>query len=64
MEFIDVIKSRRSVRRFSDRDVEEVKIEQILECGRLAPSWANKQCWSFIVVRDRKKLKHCLKQLV
>lgn len=56
MEFTDVIKSRRSVRRFSDREVEDEKIKQILECGRLAPSWANKQCWSFIIVRDKEKI--------
>jgi nitroreductase len=27
-------------------------LEAVLEAGRLAPSWANTQCWRFIVVRD------------
>jgi nitroreductase len=36
--------------------VEDEKIEQILECARLAPSWANKQCWNFVIVRDKEKI--------
>ena len=56
MEFTDVVKLRRSVRKFSNQEVEKEKIEQILECARLAPSWANKQCWSFIVVKDKEKI--------
>lgn len=32
--------------------MEPEKIDYILECARLAPSWANTQCWHFVVVRD------------
>lgn len=53
MELFDVIEARRSVRTFSDRDVEPEKIERVLEAARLAPSWKNLQCWSFVVVTDR-----------
>jgi nitroreductase len=53
MEFIDVINNRRSVRGYNDKTVEVEKLEQVLECARWAPSWANKQCWSFIVIKDR-----------
>ena len=56
MEFTDVVKLRRSVRKFSDKEVENEKIEQILESARLAPSWANKQCWSFVIVKDKEKI--------
>lgn len=56
MKFTDVVKLRRSVRKFSDRQVENEKIEQILESARMAPSWANKQCWSFIIVKDKEKI--------
>ncbi len=56
MEFIDVIKTRRSVRNYSDQPVEDHKLEQILECARWSPSWANKQCWHFIVVKDKRKI--------
>lgn len=57
MEFTDVVKLRRSVRKFRTQEVENEKIEQILECARLAPSWANKQCWSFVIVKNKEKIK-------
>jgi nitroreductase len=43
---------RRSIRRYGDRPVEDEKLEAVLEAARLAPSWANLQCWTYIVVRD------------
>lgn len=56
MEFIDVIRSRKSVRSYKNEDVEEEKLKQILEAARLAPSWANKQCWRYIIVNDKEKI--------
>ena len=52
MEVLEAIKSRRSVRRYQTTPVDEKTIELILEAARWAPSWANTQCWRFIVVRD------------
>lgn len=43
---------RRSIRRYGDRPVEDEKLQAVLEAARLAPSWANMQCWTYIVVRD------------
>jgi nitroreductase len=56
MELIDVIKSRTSIREFSATDVEDEKITYVLECARLAPSWMNKQCWRFIVIKDKETI--------
>jgi len=53
MKFEDVILARKSVRKYVDRPVEKEKIAKCLEAARLAPSWENKQCWRFIVVRDK-----------
>lgn len=53
MEFKDVIVTRKSVRGYSDRDIEEEKVTRILEAARIAPSWANRQCWDFIVIRKK-----------
>jgi nitroreductase len=53
------IRERRSVRSYRDTEVEEEKLAQVLEAGRLSPSAANRQEWKFIVVRSsdtRKKL--------
>lgn len=53
MDIFEAIKERRSVRKYKDKDVENEKIEKILEAATWAPSWANTQCWRFVVVRDR-----------
>jgi nitroreductase len=52
MELFEAIKNRRSIRRYKVDPVDDKKIEAILEAGRWAPSWANTQCWRFVVVRD------------
>jgi nitroreductase len=49
---IKQIESRRSVRKYLDKDVEETKLREILESARLAPSGHNTQPWTFIVVRS------------
>ena len=53
MEFVDVVNTRTSVREFSTKPVDSEKVTYVLECARRAPSWMNKQCWRFIVIRDK-----------
>jgi nitroreductase len=48
----DPIVKRRSIRRFSDREVPEELLAPILESVRWAPSWGNSQCWEIVVVRS------------
>ena len=50
--FLELAKSRYSVRNYLPRPVEEEKLMYILECGRIAPSAANYQPWLINVVRD------------
>ena len=50
---MQVIMQRRSIRRFTDQPITDEAMDQILEAGRLAPSWANRQCLKIIVVRDQ-----------
>lgn len=59
MTVFEAIKTRRSIRSYLDKPVEQDKLLRVLEAARLAPSAANKQEWRFVVVRDagtRKKL--------
>jgi nitroreductase len=49
---LHIIKSRRSIRAYSDRPVDRPLIEQILEAGRFAPSSLNTQPWKFVVITD------------
>jgi len=53
MEFMEVISKRRSIRKYKADPVSKDDIDYILESARLAPSWANSQCWKFIVVTDQ-----------
>ena len=52
MNFLDLVKARKSVRRYQDRPVARELIDQCLEAARLAPSSCNSQPWSFLVVDD------------
>ena len=61
MEFSDVINSRASKRTYSNKDVEDEKIKYILECARWAPSWGNRQCWQFIVIKNKEIIKSLIK---
>jgi DNA-directed RNA polymerase specialized sigma24 family protein len=54
---LETIMSRRSVRSFEDRPVEKGTLERCLEAARRAPSWANKQCWHFVVINGKEKVK-------
>ena len=53
MEFYDVIRARRSIRKYKEQDVPRETIDRILEAGRLAPSWCNRQCWRYILISDK-----------
>ncbi len=53
MNVYDAIVSRKSIRSYNSQEIEEEKLSKILEAGRLAPSWQNKQCWQYIVVKDK-----------
>lgn len=56
MEFFEVLRKRRSVRRFQDKPVPKKLVEKLLEAAFLSPSSFNKRPWHFIVVDDREKL--------
>lgn len=50
---MNAIKNRKSVRKYSNKPIEDEVLNQILEAGRLAPSWVNVQPWKFIVVKQQ-----------
>jgi nitroreductase len=55
--FYELAKKRYSVRKFLDRQVEEEKLNYILETGRIAPSAANFQPWHIIVIRSKETIR-------
>ena len=54
MDVFEAIRKRRSIRRYEKKAIEKEKLLKVLEAARLAPSAANRQPWSFIVVTDSK----------
>jgi nitroreductase len=54
MNFLTLVKKRKSIRKYSSRPVPREMIDSCLEAARLAPSACNSQPWSFIVVDDEK----------
>lgn len=56
METIEAILTRRSTRRFRDQMPDRSLVEQVIECGRHAPSGSNSQTTHFIVLADKDRL--------
>lgn len=54
MEMLDVIKRRRSIRRYEDRQVPREELEKVLEAGLCAPSAGGGQRVLIYALRDRK----------
>ena len=60
MNTIDCIKSRRSVRKFTEEKVPHEVLEQLVELARWAPSWKNTQIARYVAVEDKAADKpHC-----
>jgi len=53
MDVMTAIKTRRSIRAYKDKPIEDEKLKAVLEAARLAPSARNLQEWKFVVVRDK-----------
>lgn len=51
--FFQVIKDRRSIRKYTEQRITEGDLRLILESARQAPSGENAQPWRFIVVKDQ-----------
>jgi len=53
MEAIEAIMTRRSVRKFEDRQIPDEVLEEIIRAGTYAPSALALQPWAFVVLQDQ-----------
>jgi len=53
MDILEVIQTRRSIRKYKREPISEDEIIKILEAGRWAPSAGNSQPWKFIVIKSK-----------
>ena len=54
LDVLELLKSRRSIRKYKTAPVEKEKIQNCLEAAQWAPSASNKQPWEFMIVKDDK----------
>jgi nitroreductase len=53
LDFFEVIRNRRTTRKYQDKSVEKEKLQKILEAARLAPSAMNRQPYQLFVVSKK-----------
>jgi len=53
MDALEAIKQRRSARKFRQNPVHRRLLEQLVDCGRLAPTAMAKEPWEFVVITDQ-----------
>ncbi len=51
-DLMEIIKERRGIRKYQEKEVPNDILNQVLEAVKWAPSWANTQCWEVVVARD------------
>lgn len=57
MDFLEVVTNRKSVREYSEKEVEKTLLEKIIDAGRLAATARNVQPWEFIITSQKEILK-------
>ena len=50
---LDLIRSRRTIRKFSEQAVSKEQIETLVELGMCAPTRLERKPWAFVVIQDR-----------
>ncbi|MHB8128890.1 MAG: nitroreductase family protein [Mobilitalea sp.] len=56
-EILDIIRTRRSIRSYSEEQIPDMKLNEILEAAIHAPSGSNSQTWLFTVLQNTEILK-------
>ena len=54
--FSDLIRNRRSMRKFTDEELTQDQVLTLLKAALMAPSSKRSNCWQFIVVDDKNTL--------
>ena len=60
--FSDLIKSRRSMRKFTAQELTQEEVVTLLKAALMSPTSKRSNCWQFIVVDDKdilEKLSYC-----
>lgn len=55
-KFSDLIKNRRSMRKFTDEELSQEEVVALLKAALMSPSSKRTNCWQFVVVEDKETL--------
>lgn len=56
MDLLEIMRNRRSVRKYTGERIDDEKIEKVLQAGMLSASSKGRRPWDFIVVRSKETL--------
>jgi len=56
MDFFEAVRTRCSIREYSDKLIKKEELEKIIDCARLAPTARAEQPWEFVAVTDKAEL--------
>ncbi len=56
MDVLEAIYTRRSIRKYTDKDIDEDTLRSILRAGFYAPSATNQRPWHFVIIKDKEML--------
>ena len=59
-QFSDLIKNRRSMRKFTGEEVNQEEVVTLLKAALMSPSSKRSNCWQFIAVDDKKHWRNFL----
>ncbi len=60
MDFYEVIRTRRSVRKFTADAIPDETLQKVLDAARIAQSGSNRQPWRYIIIKDKERMKEML----
>lgn len=61
---LEIIKERKTIRRYKDKPIPEKIIRKIIEAGRWGPSIHGIQPWKFVVIENKKLIKKITDRLI
>ena len=58
MNLVDILKKRKSIRKYTDEQIPQETLDKVIEAGKLAPSGRNKKPVKLIPIRDKETLEY------
>ena len=64
MDFYDVVKSRKSIKKFKNTPINAEKLARMINAAMMSPSWKNNSAYRFIIVDEKRELEQISKAIM